>query len=52
MVPPQPPEPNRQENVVAKTLVRYILTTAEMEVFLKRKFSTYENYDFDVRVCP
>jgi len=49
--PPPAPEPKRVKSVISKQLTTYILSLEEMEAFLKKEFSNYENYNFDVKVC-
>ena len=44
------PEPERVACAISKQLTGYILTCEEMEAYLKEEFSSYENYDFDVKV--
>ncbi|KAF7508231.1 hypothetical protein GJ744_009528 [Endocarpon pusillum] len=43
------PEPGRVECAISKQLTGYILACEEMEAYLKKEFSSYENYDFDVK---
>jgi hypothetical protein len=44
------PEPPRVENTMNKTLTRYMTTSDEVEEFLRKRFESYPEYDFDLTV--